>query len=143
MTDLLVACLEAGLGLNAALLRVSEELETRYPALKTNIDLLNMELRAGRERHKAMYNFADRADFQEAKAMVTMLRQSEEMGSSLGIALRAFFEEMRHKRMMSAEEKAMALPAKLTVPLILFIFPAILVLLLLPASIRIMAGLQV
>lgn len=86
-------------------------------------------------------NFAERVDLPEAKAMAVMLRQSEEMGSSLGTALRTFSEEMRHKRMMTAEEKAMALPAKLTVPLILFIFPAILVMLLLPAGVRVTEGL--
>ena len=70
-----------------------------------------------------------------------MLKQAEEMGSSVGQALRTFSDDMRHKRMMKAEEKAAALSAKLTVPLILFIFPTIMVMLMLPAGIRIMAGL--
>ena len=140
MMDLMVASIEAGLGMDAALLRVSNEIGGRYPALKINLDLLNMELRAGRERHSGMMNFANRVDLDEAKALAVMLRQSEEMGSSLGKALRTFSEDMRNKRLMLAEEKAMALPAKLTVPLIIFIFPAIMTMLLVPAGIRIAEG---
>ena len=141
MMDLLVACIEAGLGLDAALARVAGELERRYPPLKTGLDLMNLELRAGRERHEALKNFADRLDLEEAKALAIMLKQSEEMGSSLGEALRTFSDEMRNKRMLLAEEKALALSAKLTVPLIVFIFPTIMVMLLLPAGIRLAQGL--
>ncbi len=141
MMDLMVASIEAGLGMDAALLRVSNEIGGRYPALKINLDLLNMELRAGRERHSGMMNFANRVDLEQARALAVMLRQSEEMGSSLGKALRTFSEDMRNKRLMLAEEKAMALPAKLTVPLIFFIFPAIMTMLLVPAGIRIAEGL--
>jgi len=141
MMDLLVACIEAGLSLNAGLLRVSDEIGSRYPALKVNLDMLNMELRAGRDRHEGMHQFADRVDLDEAKALSVMLKQAEEMGSSMGAALRTFAGEMRHKRLMRAEEKAMSLSAKLTVPLILFIFPAIMAMLLLPAGVRIVQGL--
>lgn len=141
MMDLMTACVEAGLGMDAALVRVGHELGGRYPALKQNLDIMNLELRAGRERNEAMLNFADRLNLDEAKALAVMLKQAEEMGSSVGIALRTFSEDMRHKRMMKAEEKAAALSAKLTVPLILFIFPTIMVMLMLPAGIRIMAGL--
>lgn len=141
LMDLLVASVEAGLGLDAALMRVSEELGARYPVLKINLDLMNRELRAGQTRHTAMVTFADRINLEEAKALAVILRQSEEMGSSLGAALRTFSEEMRSKRMLKAEEKAMALSAKLTVPLIVFIFPAIMVTLMLPSGIRIAAGL--
>ena len=140
MMDLLVACIEAGLSLNAGLLRVSDEIGSRYPALKVNLDLLNMELRAGRDRHEGMHQFADRVDLEEAKALSVMLKQAEEMGSSMGAALRTFAGDMRHKRLMRAEEKAMSLSAKLTVPLILFIFPAIMAMLLLPAGVRIVQG---
>ena len=136
MMDLLVACIEAGLGLDAAMIRVSNELGRRYPALKVALDLMNLELRAGRDRHEALMNFAKRIDLEEAKALAVMLKQSEEMGSSLGHALRTFSDDMRAKRMLRAEEKALALSAKLTVPLIVFIFPTIMVMLLLPAGIR-------
>lgn len=141
MMDLLVACIEAGLGMDAALIRVSQEIGGRYPALKVNLEVMNLELRAGRLRHEAMINFADRIDLEEAKALAVMLKQAEEMGSSIGVALRTFADDMRAKRMLTAEEKAMALSAKLTVPLILFIFPTIMVLLLVPAAIRLMASL--
>jgi len=141
MMDLMVACVEAGLGLDATLVRVSHELGGRYPALKINLDMMNLELRAGRNRHEAMMNFADRINLDAAKALALMLKQAEDMGSSIGQALRTFSEDMRHKRMMVAEEKAMALSAKLTVPLIMFIFPTIMTMLLLPAGIRISSGL--
>jgi tight adherence protein C len=142
MMDLMTACVEAGLGMDAALIRVGHELGGRYPALKENLDIMNLELRAGRERNEAMINFAERINLDEAKALAVMLKQAEEMGSSVGKALRTFSEDMRHKRMMKAEEKAAALSAKLTVPLILFIFPTIMVMLMLPAGIRIMEGLS-
>lgn len=141
MMDLLVACIEAGLGLNAALMRVAHEIGRRYPPLKINLDLLNLELRAGRARNEAMMNFSNRLNLEEARALAVMMRQSEEMGSSLGTALRTFSEDMRHKRMMRAEEKAMSLGAKLTVPLIVFIFPTIMIMLMLPAGQRLIAGL--
>jgi len=140
MMDLLVASVEAGLGLDAALLRVTEEVGGRYPVLKTNLDLMNMELRAGADRQTAMATFANRLNLEEAKALSVIVRQSEEMGSSLGKALRTFSADMRMRRMMKAEEKAMALSAKLTVPLIVFIFPAIMVMLLLPSGVRIATG---
>lgn len=141
LMDLMTACVEAGLSMDASLVRVSHELGGRYPALKQNMDIMNLELRAGRERNEAMMNFADRINLDEAKALAVMLKQAEEMGSSVGHALRTFSDDMRHKRMMKAEEKAMALPAKLTVPLIVFIFPTIMVMLMMPAGIRLMEGL--
>ena len=140
MMDLLVACLESGLGLDAALLRVSEEIKGRYPVLHTNLDIMNLEIRTGRLRHDAMMNFANRINLDAAKALTLMLKQAEDMGSSIGKALRVFSEDMRAKRMLIAEEKAMALSAKLTVPLILFIFPTIMAILLVPAGLRIMAA---
>ena len=141
MMDLLVACLESGLGLDAALLRVSEEIKGRYPVLHTNLDIMNLEIRTGRLRHDAMMNFANRINLDAAKALTLMLKQAEDMGSSIGKALRVFSEDMRAKRMLIAEEKAMALSAKLTVPLILFIFPTIMAIILVPAGLRIMAAL--
>ena len=140
MMDLLVASIEAGLGMDAALVRVAQEIGGRYPALKVNLDLMNLELRAGRARVEAMATFAERTDMEEARALGVMLKQAEEMGSSLGRALRTFSEDMRMRRMMKAEEKAMALSAKLTVPLMIFIFPTIMIMLLLPAAIRLMEG---
>lgn len=136
MVDLLVSCVEAGLGLDAALMNVSREIGDRYPVLKVNLDLLNLELMAGRSRHEALKNFADRLGLEETKALAVMLKQAEEMGSPIGKALRTFSEEMRTKRMLLAEERALALSAKLTVPLVVFIFPTIMGMLMLPAAVK-------
>ncbi len=141
MMDLMVACIEAGLGMDAALIRVANELGGRYPALKVNLDIMNLELRAGQDRHKAMLSFAERINLEEATSLATMLKQAEDMGASIGKALRSFSEDMRKRRMLLAEEKAMALSAKLTVPLILFIFPTILVIVLMPAAMRLAGAL--
>lgn len=138
MMDLMVASIEAGLSLDAAVGCVADEIGGRYPVLRENLKSVILELRAGRSRQEAMAHFADRAGFAEAQSLSTMLRQSEEMGASLGTTLRAFSDDMRTRRMLIAEEKAMALPAKLTVPLILFIFPTIMGVVMLPAAIRMM-----
>ena len=140
MMDLLIACIEAGLSMNAALVRVGHEIGGRYPALRANLDIMNLELRAGKVINSAMRSFANRVDLEEARSLAVMLKQAEEMGASVGRTLRTFSDEMRMKRMMKAEEKAMALSAKLTVPLILFIFPTILCMILLPVGIRIGQG---
>ena len=83
MMDLLVACLESGLGLDAALLRVSEEIKGRHPVLHTNLEIMNLEIRTGRLRHDAMMNFANRINLDAAKALTLMLKQAEDMGLSL------------------------------------------------------------
>lgn len=137
MLDLLVASVEAGLSLDAAVTRVAEELARRYVHLAEHLRFLTLELRAGRARRDAWSSFAERLAIDDARALATMLRQSEEMGTSLGDTLTVFSEDMRMKRMMRAEEKAMSLPAKLMVPLILFIFPCLMGVLILPAAYRI------
>lgn len=136
MMDLLVACVEAGLGIDAAVGRVAEEMQTRYPNLAGQLKLISLELRAGRSRQQAWKNFARRTGLAEAETLATMLRQAEEMGTSLGQTLRVFSTDMRDKRMLRAEEKALALPAKMTVPLILFVFPTLMGVLMTPAVIR-------
>ncbi len=136
MLDLLVASVEAGLSLDAALTRVTEELARRYPNLTIHLHFLTLELRAGRARKDAWSGFAERLGIDDARALATMLRQAEEMGTSLGDTLSVFSQDMRAKRMLRAEEKALSLSAKLTVPLILFIFPALLGALMLPAVVR-------
>jgi tight adherence protein C len=136
MMDLLVACVEAGLSLDAAVMRVSDELHHRHPELSLNLKTLALEMRAGRARKAAWRAFADRIGLEEAGSLATMLRQAEEMGTSLGQTLRIFSNDMRQRRILMAEEKAMALPAKMTVPLIVFVFPVLLGVLILPAVIR-------
>lgn len=136
LLDLLVASVEAGLSLDAGVTRVTEELERRYPTLTVHLRFLVLELRAGRARKDAWTAFADRLGIDDARQLATMLRQAEEMGTSLGETLSVFSADMRSKRMLRAEEKALGLSAKLTVPLILFIFPSLLAALMLPAAAR-------
>jgi tight adherence protein C len=136
LLDLLVASVEAGLSLDASVTRVTDELVRRYPNLTVHLRFLVLELRAGRARKDAWSAFADRLGIDDARALATMLRQSEEMGTSLGETLTVFSQDMRAKRMLKAEEKALSLSAKLTVPLIIFIFPCLLGALMLPAAAR-------
>ena len=137
LLDLLVASVEAGLSLDAAVSRCTDELARRYPHLVVHLRYLVLELRAGRGRKDAWSGFADRLGIDDARAFATMLRQAEDMGVSLGETLTVFSRDMRAKRMLRAEEKALALPAKLTVPLILFIFPCLMGVLMLPVIYRV------
>jgi len=137
LLDLLVASVEAGLSLDAAVSRCTDELARRYPNLVIHLRYLVLELRAGRGRKDAWSGFADRLGIDDARAFATMLRQAEDMGVSIGETLTVFSRDMRAKRMLRAEEKALALPAKLTVPLILFIFPCLMGVLLLPVIFRV------
>jgi tight adherence protein C len=134
--DLLVVCADAGLSMEAALDRVGRELADSYPSLSSNIYMTTLEMRAGRTMSEALEHLADRLGLDEARSFATLLQQSEELGSSLTEALRVYSDDMRHKRMSIAEEKAYALPAKLSVPLIMFIFPVIIVVILLPVYVR-------
>ncbi len=136
MMDLLVACVEAGMSIDAAVTRVAEELGDRYPNLALHLKINALELRAGRARQDAWKNFSQRLGIEEASSLTTMLRQAEEMGSSIGNTLRVFSKDMRQKRMLAAEEQALALSAKLSLPLILFVFPTLLGVLIMPAIVR-------
>ncbi len=137
LLDLLVASVEAGLSLDMAVSRVTDELERRYRNLAFHLRILTLELRAGKARKDAWSALADRLGIDEAASMATMLRQAEEMGTSLGETLAVFSEDMRVRRMLRAEEKAMSLPAKMMLPLILFIFPCLMGVLILPAAFNI------
>jgi tight adherence protein C len=137
LLDLLVASVQAGLSLDAAVNRITEELVSRYPNLSENLYLMTLEFRAGQARKDAWSRFADRLGIDEARSFSTMLRQAEEMGSSMGETLSVFSDDMRQKRMLRAEEKALALPAKMMIPLILFIFPCLIGVLMLPAGVKI------
>ncbi|HLK25971.1 MAG TPA: type II secretion system F family protein [Caulobacteraceae bacterium] len=135
--DLLVASVQAGLSLDAAVSRIAEELASRYPNLTEHLVLMTLELRAGRARKEAWSRLAERLGIEEAYSFATMLRQAEDMGTSLGDTLTAFSEDMRAKRILRAEELANSLPAKLMLPLILFIFPCLMGVLILPAAVHI------
>jgi tight adherence protein C len=135
--DLLVVCAEAGLSIEAALDRVGRELAVSYRSLSANIHMATLEIRAGRTLSEALEHLGDRLGLEEARSFATLLQQSSELGSSLTEALRVYSDEMRHKRLSRAEEKAYSLPSKLSVPLILCIFPVLVIVTLLPAYIRV------
>jgi tight adherence protein C len=138
--DLLVVCADAGLSMEAALDRVGRELGDSYPSLCANIHMANLEIRAGRTMTEALEHLADRLGLEEARSFATLVQQSEELGSSVTHALRVYSEDMRHKRLSRAEEKAYALPAKLSVPMMVCIFPVIFVVILLPVIVRLTVG---
>jgi len=138
--DLLVVCADAGLSMEAALDRVGRELGDSYPSLSANIYMATLEMRAGRTLSEALEHFGDRLGLEEARSFATLLQQSEELGSSLTEALRVYSDDMRHKRMSRAEEKAYSLPAKLSVPLMICIFPVIIIVIMLPVYVRFKMG---
>ena len=135
--DLLVVCVDAGLSLNAALDRVTTEFYARSKTLATNFDAMLQEVRIGREMNEALDNLSFRTDADEIRSFCTLLKQSLELGSDVSEALRVYSEEMRVKRMFRAEEEANKLPVKMLLPLGLFIFPVILIVILAPIVVRV------
>ena len=135
--DLLVVCADAGLSMEAALDRVGRELGDSYPSLTSNIHMTNLEIRAGRSLTEALEHFGDRMGLDEARSFATLIQQSTELGSSITDALRVYSDDMRHKRLSRAEEKAYALPAKLSLPMMVCIFPVLFVVILLPVVVRV------
>jgi tight adherence protein C len=140
MMDLLVVCADAGLGIAAAFERVGRELGESYPNLSANIHMTNLEVRAGRTMAEALEHFGDRLGLAEVRSFATLIQQSDELGSSITDALRVYSEDMRHKRLSTAEEKAYALPAKLSMPLMICVFPVLFVVILLPVFVRVKMG---
>jgi len=138
--DLLVVCADSGLSMEAALERVGRELGDSYPSLCANLHMTNLEIRAGRTMTEALDHLGDRLGLDEARSFATLIQQSAELGSSITDALRVYSDDMRHKRLSRAEEKAYALPAKLTIPMMLCIFPVLFVVILLPVIVRLTTG---
>ena len=138
--DLLVVCADSGLSMEAALERVGRELGESYPSLCANIHITNLEIRAGRNLKEALERFAERLALDEARAFATLINQSIDLGSSITDALRVYSDDMRHKRLSRAEEKAYALPAKLAVPMMVCIFPVLFVVILLPVFVKLSVG---
>ncbi|HZS63006.1 MAG TPA: type II secretion system F family protein [Xanthobacteraceae bacterium] len=136
--DLLVVCADSGLSMEAALDRVGRELADGFPSLCANIHMTNLEIRAGRSLTEALDHLAERLAIEEARSFATLIQQSTELGSSITEALRVYSEDMRHKRLSRAEEKAYALPAKLSIPMMVCIFPVLFVVILLPVIVRLM-----
>ncbi len=125
--DFLVVCVEAGLGMNAAIDRVSKEITHSHKDLGEELKIVNLEIRAGKARRDALRNLAVRTDLNDIRQLVTVLIQTERFGTSLAQALRVFSDASRQRRSEIAEERAHKLPVKLTFPMMLFIFPSIFV----------------
>jgi len=136
LLDLVVVCIDAGLSLEAALDRISPQIGEQNRALGTNLMLMSAETRAGRSTIDALDSLADRLGLAEARSFAGMLRQSIELGTDVGEALRVFSDEMRDRRLLRAEERANQLPVKMVAPLGMFIFPVILMTVMLPVIIR-------
>lgn len=135
--DLMRICVEAGLGLDAAIARVGDEMRLKSEALYDELHLVSLELRAGAARDRALRNLALRMGLEEVDSLVAMLIQAERFGTSVAESLRVHAEGLRVKRRLRAEETAAKVPVKLLFPLIFCIFPALLVVLLGPALISI------
>lgn len=135
--DLMVVCVEAGIGLDAAISRVGDEMKLSNKVLAEEFRLLSLELRAGKQRRDALRNLAARTGLEDVSSLVSLLIQTDKFGTSVAQALRVHSESMRIKRYQKAEELATKLPVKLIFPLIIFIFPSIFVTVLGPAVIQI------
>jgi len=135
--DLIVVCVEAGMGVDAALNRVGREQNSQGLALGEELVLASQEMQAGASRKEAMLRLADRVGVDEFKQLVTFLTQTEEMGGSIARSLRVYAETMRDKRSQAAEEAARKTVIKLIFPLVFFILPAIFIILLVPPGLGI------
>ena len=136
--DLLVICVEAGLGLDHALLRVSQELQIAHPELSQELQLVNTEMRLGKTRVDALRELARRTGLDDIKSLVAMLVQTERFGTSIAQSLRVYSDDLRLKRRQRAEEAAAKISVKMVPVLVFFIFPALMVVILGPAAITIM-----
>jgi len=136
--DMLVICVEAGLGLDQALMRVAQELRITHPQLSDELQLVNMEMRVGKTRLEAMRELARRTGVEDIKALVAMLIQTERFGTSIAQSLRVHSDDLRMKRRQRAEEMSAKTTVKMVPPLVFFIFPALMVVILGPAVITLM-----
>ena len=140
--DLLVICMEAGLGIDQAMVRVGEEMRLTSPALADELQIINREQRAGKPRLDAWRSMADRVNLEFVSQFVSMLVQTEKYGTPIAQALGAFADHLRERRTQAAEELAAKTGVKLLFPLVLFIFPSIFVVTLGPAILEIQKILQ-
>ena len=136
--DLMLVCVEAGLGLEAAFARVGMEMTESHPRIAEQLGTVTLELRAGRNREDALRRLADRAGADEIRAFATLLIQTTKLGSSVAQTLRVYASEMRERRRLRAEEKAHRLPVLLSIPLVVCMLPVMIGVLMLPAAIRVM-----
>ncbi|MER8997392.1 type II secretion system F family protein [Mesorhizobium australicum] len=134
--DMMITCADAGMSLEAAVERVGAELAGTHKWLGIQLAIMNLQMRAGKPLREALRELADRIGLEEARSLAVLFRQSEELGTSLTDALRVYSDEMRGQRILSAEEKANALPVKMMIPLGLCIFPVVMMVIMLPVIIR-------
>jgi tight adherence protein C len=130
--DLLVICMEAGLGIDQATLRIAKEIDAVYPELSEELSIIGYEQRAGKPRLDAWRSMSDRVDLDTVRQFVAMLVQTDKLGTPIARALSQFADALRTKRLLLAEEQAAKTTVKLIFPLALFIFPALFVVLLGP-----------
>ena len=135
--DLLVVCVESGLGLGPALQRVADEINVSHPELSLELATVNAEMRAGVQREIALKNLGERTGLPDIRGLVALLVQSMRFGTSVADALRVYSEEFRDKRMQAAEELAAKIGTKMIFPLVLFMFPVFFVVAVGPAALRI------
>jgi tight adherence protein C len=135
--DLLVVCVEAGLGLNAAFVKITEEFHLSSPALSEEFDIVNREMIAGKPRQEALRALSERTGVEEVKSLVAMLIQTEKLGTSLAQSLRVHSDSLRTRRRQRAEEAAAKTTIKLIFPLVFLMFPALFIVILGPAVIQI------
>jgi tight adherence protein C len=136
--DLLVICVEAGLGLDQAFMKVAEELRIAHPELSEELHLVNLEMRIGKTRLEALRELALRTGLEDIKSLVSMLIQTDRFGTSVAQSLRVYSDELRLKRRQRAEEMSAKTSVKMVPPLVFFIFPALMVVILGPAVITLM-----
>jgi tight adherence protein C len=137
MLDMLVVCVEAGLGLNQALVRVADEIEHVSPVMSEQLAMVNLEMRAGTPRDEALKNLADRTGLNDIRSLVNMMIQTDRFGTSVADALRVHSDTMRTKRRQRAEEAAAKTTIKLVFPLVLFVFPAMFLVVIGPSALAI------
>ena len=134
--DLMVVSVEAGLGLNAAMLKVSTELKEVHSAIATEFELANLEIRVGRDRDEALRNLAERTGVDDLRSLVAMLIQTDKFGTSIAKGLRVFSDSLRTKRRQRAEQEAQKAAVKLLFPLSCFLFPTLFIAILGPAALN-------
>lgn len=134
--DMMITCADAGMSLDAAVGRVSEELAGTHRHLGVQLSIVSLQLRAGKPLRDALREFGERTGLDEARSLAVLFRQSEELGTSLVDTLRVYSREMRTQRALRAEEKANELPVKMVIPLGLCVFPVVLMIVMLPVLIR-------
>ena len=138
--DLMIVSAEAGLTMEGSIERIAQEIRSTFPNLSLQLNMAALEIRAGRPIDQALRAFGERLNLEEVQGFATMIQQSKELGTSISDALRVYSDEMRHKRMMRAEEKAYALPAKMSIPVTVFILPIVIGVAVIPTIVRFATG---